>query len=154
VLTGNHLSGLGMGSADQNAVNPIAGVFYGGVESMDIKLGSGNDHFFVQGTQPATSVHTGAGDDEILVGNPKHSLDDVLGTLTVDAEGGQHNYLRVDDSGDPDGDQAQILAMASSVLRLRRFSMAATGGAYGSNYDPAAQSFSRGIDILAGTGSR
>ena len=36
VLTGNHLSGLGMGSTDQNQVNPDGGVFYDGVETLDV----------------------------------------------------------------------------------------------------------------------
>src|SRR6185503_8253500 len=152
LLTGDHLSGLGMGSTDQNQVNPEGGVFYGGVETLDVKLGAGNDHFFVQGTLPQTFVHAGPGNDEILVGNLNHSLDDILGTLTIDAEGGQSNYLRVDDSGDPDRDAATITSSSIIGFSPAAIFYGATGGAFGSIYDPTSQSFSRGIDILAGTG--
>jgi len=48
-------------------VRRIEGINYHEFESLDIKLGSGNDVINVQGTTAATKLDTGAGDDRIYV---------------------------------------------------------------------------------------
>ena len=105
----------------------------------------------MQGTLPQTFVHAGPGNDEILVGNLNRSLDDILGTLTIDAESGRNNYLRVDDSGDPRRRHRDDHIELDHGFSPAAIFYGATGGTYGSDLrSDRAETFSRGIDILGG----
>jgi Ca2+-binding RTX toxin-like protein len=84
ILTGNTIIGLGMED----------GIVYGGMEQLEISLGSGDDDFEVQGTmnredgfRTVTMVNTGAGDDRLIFGdgiNVNGSADGGAGVDTLD----------------------------------------------------------------------
>lgn len=121
----------------------VKGINYYGVDTLDILLGSGNDRFQVQGTSPGTvtHLHTGAGDDVIDIFNADRSLDDVQGTLHIDAGTGR-NMLNVDDSGDPDGDASIVLTSSSiSGMAPGLITYGADGG-----------DFTGGITLWGGSG--
>ncbi|MCK9231001.1 MAG: hypothetical protein M0P18_10020, partial [Syntrophales bacterium] len=121
----------------------VDGINYYGVDTLDILLGSGNDRFQVRGTSPGTvtNLYTGAGDDVIDIFNADRSLDDVQGTLNIDAGTGG-NMLNVDDSGDPDGDASIVLTSSSiSGMAPGLITYAADGG-----------DFTGGITLWGGSG--
>jgi Ca2+-binding RTX toxin-like protein len=132
-------------------------VGYGDVEQLTLVLGDRADtvrvHDTLGGAGARVSVLTRGGDDLIEVGF-EGSVDDIQGELLVDAGTGDHNVLVIDDSMDADAD-AGVLVTGSSVSGLAPglIHYAATGGAYGSHFDPATGQFSAGIEILAGTGN-
>jgi Ca2+-binding RTX toxin-like protein len=146
LLTGATLTGLNLEN-DDGAVT----LFDVSIEEMLIELGDGDDVFFVQGTEPLTRIRTGGGNDRVVVGNAG-SLDDIEGELFIDAQGGDHNVLVIDDSADPDADTVEVTADTITGLSPALIHYSATGGAYGSVYDPLTGQFSAGIEILAGTG--
>ncbi len=79
---------------------------YGGFENLTLNGGSGGNTINVRATAAgtATRVNAGAGDDTIKVAsgapNPNR-LDDILGALTIDGQGGANNQIFIDDSGSP-----------------------------------------------------
>ncbi|MBC8503402.1 MAG: hypothetical protein H8D34_00975, partial [Chloroflexi bacterium] len=93
-LTSTQLSGLG-GSA----------IIYATVENLNIELGSGNDIFAVQSTSAITNavISGNAGDDTFNVGSLTNSLDDILGTLTINGNTpSASDVLNINDLSDTD----------------------------------------------------
>ena len=131
-----HLAGLGLAQ----------GLDYFTFEDLAVSLGGGADSFTVAGTHDgATLVHTGGGDDLILVSAPAGSLDAVHGTLVLEGGSGS-NTLTVSDAGDADADGTvaqPVLITNASIAGLAPglISYAATGG-----------SFAGGITIQGGSG--
>ncbi|MEC9091185.1 MAG: hypothetical protein VX776_12410, partial [Planctomycetota bacterium] len=124
------------------------------IENLTVYLGSGADvikiHDSLAVAGSTVSVKAGEGDDDFRLHSPKDSQDelttytssveDYLGDVVIDAEGGK-NKLRIDDSGDETGDTMiqkasgnylSISGMAPGVIEY-----AATGG-----------DFSKGLDIF------
>ena len=75
--------------AAMEVVRRIDGINYYGVETLNIKLGSGADRFSVQGTwaTTVTNLHTGAGDDLIYVssGALAEAIDQIAALDAVEA---------------------------------------------------------------------
>ena len=104
----------------------------------------------VRATAGSVTLKGGADSDEFLV-TSGGSLDLITGTLTVDAEGGDHNVLLVDDSGDADADlNVQVGASQITGLATGTINYFATGGWFESINDGGV--FSSGVAISAGTG--
>ncbi len=92
----------------------VDGVTYAGMgeghERLDVNLGSAADVVNVRGTVPVTNLSTGAGDDRVYVSSdaavglddtPEFltgHLDDVDGTLNLDAGAGRHTLLISDEA--------------------------------------------------------
>ncbi len=121
---------------------------YDSVESFSLFTGDGADQVRVHDSlgqaESSVSIHTGGGDDRIVVANAADSVDDVVGDLFLDAGAGA-NQLLIDDHGDPSGDvivqqysagYVQIVGMAEGDISYR-----AQGG-----------SFSNGLDIITSSG--
>lgn len=93
---------LGHGSKD-TLFGPNGYVYYQTIATLGVSLGSGGNTFNVQGTRlgTITSLHTGNGNDVILVGSKvplfTGDLSTIAGPLTVDAGGGASNLLAVSD---------------------------------------------------------
>jgi hypothetical protein len=68
-LEANRLTGLGMGSVDQTAIDPDHGIGFDNVASVDLVLGGGVDTLTVVGTSTSTSVDTGGGRDRVVLGD-------------------------------------------------------------------------------------
>src|SRR5262249_49409891 len=64
LLTNNRRTGLGMAADD-----PAKGITYGGVETLNINLGGGDDQFQIRSVGNVTNVNAGAGADAIRVGS-------------------------------------------------------------------------------------
>ncbi len=77
-LDGNRLTGLGMGGSDK-------GILYGGIESLAVNLGAGNDTFTVTSTITNTTIDLGLGTDSLTVGT---NLTSILSPLRVRGGGG------------------------------------------------------------------
>ena len=77
------------------------------MEDLTVNAGSGDDEFFISRTVADTTVHAGLGDDLIrvgrIVGFNTHTLDSILGDLTVHAGGGANDSLLLRDSGEASG---------------------------------------------------
>ena len=82
VLTGSRLTGLGMGSADQSAVNAALGITYTTFEDLFVALGSGADIFTIESTHGGVTDLDGNGGADII------NIRTIGGTTTVDAGGG------------------------------------------------------------------
>ncbi|HTD65340.1 MAG TPA: hypothetical protein VK846_02265, partial [Candidatus Limnocylindria bacterium] len=69
LLTDSTLTGLGMGDNVVISGREIAGgITYFGLETLNLQLGTGNDHFVIDSTHAgATNVSIGAGDDHVEV---------------------------------------------------------------------------------------
>ena len=81
------------------------------------------------------------------------SLDEILGDLHVDAQGGAHNVLTISDAHDPDADGAVVVTdSAVTGLAPADIFYTATGGWFEGLYDAARGSFSNAISVYAGTG--
>jgi len=82
-------------------------VTYSGVEELTLNAGSGDDEFFISRTVADTTVNAGLGDDTIrvgrIVGFNTHTLDSILGELTIQAGGGTNDSLFLRDSGEASG---------------------------------------------------
>ena len=89
-------------SADSYQMAGQQAVHYGGVETVAVNAGSGDDTFSVLGTAlgVATHVNAGRGNDNITIGNGAGLLDDLDGSLQVRGAAGR-DTLTFDDSGDP-----------------------------------------------------
>lgn len=101
------ISGLGLAN----------GLLYRNLELVEVKLGSGADQFTVRATQGATNLFTGGGNDTVNVYNDYFSLDEILGALSVDAQGGDRNRLIVSDQDDSNAD-ASVLITSSFISGL------------------------------------
>ncbi|KPK03543.1 MAG: hypothetical protein AMS20_10425, partial [Gemmatimonas sp. SG8_28] len=89
VLTGDHLTGLGMGGDTVIAGRVLpGGITYRDLEVLSIELGTGNDSFYILSTHAgATNIASGRGDDTLYV-------DQISGHTTIDAEqGADHVYV-------------------------------------------------------------
>ena len=107
LLTSRKITGLDM----------AAGVDYANLETLDIRLGAGNDTLAVESTiAGATTIGSGGGDDVIAVGTiaPARggTLEAIAGPLTIDGDEGE-NTLSVDDTGAIAG---QIGVLTSTTL--------------------------------------
>ena len=84
-----------------------ASVVYSGVEDLYVGAGSGDDVINVSSTVAETTVSAGPGDDLVRVGRNLgfnlHTLDSILGALTVYAGGGAHDALLLRDTGEATG---------------------------------------------------
>ncbi len=135
-------------------VTRVDGINYYDVDTLNIKLGSGNDQFNVRSTHVATvtNLATGAGDDRVYVTSDAASdlsnqpvahgtLDGIQGLLNVDAQAGA-NGLFVSDYESPNADVNAVLTDSTLTgLAPAALQYQATGG-----------SFDQGIVIWAGTG--
>ena len=96
------------GISDTTVTRSGAGsVAYSGVEELTLNAGSGDDEFFISRTVADTTVNAGLGDDTIrvgrIVGFNIHTLDSILGDLTIQAGGGTNDSLLLRDSGEASG---------------------------------------------------
>src|SRR6185503_12554533 len=123
------------------------------VEALNVTLGGGGNTVDIAATNisTATSLHTGSGNDTITVGG-NHSLDEIRGALTIDADGGFDNRLVVDDSASVGIDDAHIAADTITGLAPAAITYRASGGFFRSFYQSIEQAFRDGITILAGRG--
>jgi hypothetical protein len=96
------------GDSALGAQNPELGITYGGLEALDVRLGSGADTFTVSAVDPGTDTTTdaGPGDDSIRVGTTFADIVSRLlvrgggeagDTLSVHAE--ERTALTLDDAG-------------------------------------------------------
>ena len=87
---GNQIFGLGMGSADQTAINQAVGIAYGDFASVAVRLGSGDDAIRIAATSTETTIDAGAGADTIALGsdNAALGLSQIRGRVL--ASGGGH----------------------------------------------------------------
>jgi hypothetical protein len=94
-LTDSSVTGLGM----------AGGITYGGMQAVNVGLGSGNDTFNVASTSAVTTVTGGAGHDIFNVGSlapySGGSLDHLAGRLTVSGAASGTNSLVFDDQLEP-----------------------------------------------------
>ena len=68
LLDGNLLTGLGLGSTDQNVINSQRGISIEDFARVDISLGTGLDTFSVAGNTAVTTLDAGGGDDILSIG--------------------------------------------------------------------------------------
>ena len=81
-------------------------------DSLNVNTFAGDDSVTVTDTQPAaTTVSTGAGNDNITIGGSSSALDDIQGALLIDAGAGS-NQIAFDDNASATGD---ILTLTSSL---------------------------------------
>jgi hypothetical protein len=92
-----------------------APVTYGTIESLVLNAGSdaAGDQINVQSTAAATpvTVNAGPGDDQINIGSPGNSLDDILGVVTVNGGAGDADALNINDENNPN---ARLYELTSS----------------------------------------
>jgi Ca2+-binding RTX toxin-like protein len=130
---------------------------YASVEKFTLMTGDGADRIRVHDSlgQAASDVFllTGAGDDRIILSNANQSLDDLVGNVHVDAQGGGHNLLVVDDAGDPDADPNVVISRSAITgLAPGAITYGATGGWFESLYDDQSQTFTSGVTIAGAAG--
>ena len=124
------------------------------IENLNIDFGSGGDTVEVLETNvnTVTNVYTGGGRDMVRVGDADASLDEIQGTLNIDAGGGS-NVLVVDGSGDSTADLAVEITKNSVIgLAPAEIHYTATDGDFQSQFDASTGSFSAGVTISAGSG--
>jgi VCBS repeat-containing protein len=141
-LTGTTLTGLGMG----------AGIVYGQMSLVDVQLGQGNNQFTIANTAPGaitklntgpgndvvnvqamsghTFVDSGAGNDTVNIHDGLHTLQDMLGLLTVTGGVPQASVLRLV-NGAPQG------TSTSAVDEVQQVTVDATGGTFMLSLDGA-----------------
>jgi Ca2+-binding RTX toxin-like protein len=107
VLMVNDLSSASAGAAytirNSSLLRSGAGTLtYGGIERLVLNAGAGADTFNIETTASATpvTINAGAGNDIFRLGDATNRLDGLLGTLTLNADGGT-NSLIVQDQGVP-----------------------------------------------------
>jgi Ca2+-binding RTX toxin-like protein len=122
-----------------------SGIDYYDVSTLDIKLGSGDDVFNVQGTSAGTTtnLNTGGGSDHVYVssqanasvGNlPDHLTgvtDGILGPLAIDEGAGAGQSLMVSDEGANAGSIVDLEAGGVTGLSPAPITFGATGGDLG-----------------------
>jgi hypothetical protein len=133
------------------------GVFYSAVGTFGagvfLYTGQGNDTVYVQGTLGGgtTSIASGAGNDQFLVGSPVVGLGNLLGPLSIDAGAGS-NLLYVSDAQDTTGNDKVLNVTANSITSStpQQFGLpplqllyASTGGTFG-----------QGVSVLGGVNSQ
>src|SRR5262249_13821386 len=154
-LTENRITGLGMGGDTVIAGEPFpGGIRYSNLESVNVHLGSGNNHLTIETTSPATtsittgngnntidvksidghtSITTGSGADTINVKSSRN-LVQLGGLLTIDTGNGT-DTVTVDDSA---ATGATGITLAGSTLvgitptvdEEQRFTVRAESGTY------------------------
>ena len=84
--------------------------------------GSGGNTFTVQATPSGVpvTINAGAGDDVVNVGSAANSIDNLLGALTVNGQGG-NNILNINDQGN-----LPLAAGCARIPSTRRLSRART----------------------------
>ena len=121
---------------------------YEQVESLTLNLGDGNDLITIGDSlgqaDSLVQVNTAAGDDEIHVGNESNTVDDVVGTLKIDASSGS-NMLVIDDSGDQTGDVITQQYGADDYIQL-------SGMADGDVFYKSSGGFSNGLSVTTSAG--
>lgn len=93
-------------------------VVFSGYGTFDINGTQGVDTFVVKGTSATTALHGQNGDDDVIVGFPTGSLDDVAGAIQVSGDAGSDS-VSIDDSGETDG-HTYSLGRHRSMQRTRR----------------------------------
>ncbi len=83
-LTSTRITGLGMGSTDQTALNQLAGIRYLDIEDLAIHLGSRTDDFLVTGValNTDTAIDVAPGDEHVF--RVEANELDIDGKLTID----------------------------------------------------------------------
>ena len=94
-----------MGDFDDNGSDQT--VNYDGVDILRVGLAGGQDAVQVEGTTARTYLESGAGDDQVVVSGSDSTLDQVDGTLIIDAGEGS-NRLVIDDVSDTSGDTVTL----------------------------------------------
>jgi len=129
LLTEESLTGLGMGVESVIGDQTVAGgIYYAGLEAVNIELGSGDDELTIASTHQGstniktgvgvdtidvqtisghTAIDTGPGLDTINVGSQLHLLDQITALLTIDG-GDDLAALNLDDSGDADDNEGVL----------------------------------------------
>ena len=79
----SQISGLGLGST-------TGGLTYGGFESLDIKLGAGDDRFTLEGVGTQATLRIGAGEDDVVVSG---TFTDFQADLTVGGNSADNDEL-------------------------------------------------------------
>ena len=111
LLTADRLTGLDLyGGAVGDP-----GVGYGGVDTLIVELGQGNDDVHVRSTSAATTIRGNGGADDFFVSSdatpsdttPLGDIDAINGALTVDGGGGI-DHLVIVDLADATGDTGQL----------------------------------------------
>ncbi|MGD8475608.1 MAG: matrixin family metalloprotease, partial [Burkholderiales bacterium] len=134
-------------------------VGYDDVEELTVVLGDAADQVRVRdtlGTAGARVTVLGRGGDDVIEVGNIGSVDDILGTLVIDAGAGMHNVLTIDDSMDEDPDH-DVVITDSRVIGLAPGDIhyTATGGHFGSYYlgmNVGGRQFTPGVSISGGTG--
>ena len=128
------------------------GILFDKVENAYLFIGNGSDTFTFNSTSAETWLFAEGGDDTINVYSKRFSLDDIQGTLHVDAQGGSRNVLTVSDQNDPDADNNVIITNSSiGGMSPGAITYTATFGNFTS--DSTNGIFTNGITISGGTGS-
>jgi len=149
-LTATTITGLGLGPD---------GIAYETVETLNINLGSGSDVFNVQGTSAVTNLSLNAGDDRMFVSS-NGVLDELLGTLNIDAGSGRH-LLMISDEAATAGDGYVLITDSHARAFARDANVAVEGEIFIAGLAPAAISyraaahgnFADGITIWSGFGN-
>jgi len=148
------------------------GISYYGVETLNVDLGSGDDVFNVRGTSAVTNLNLGDGDERIYVSSQadpglqtttdflRGHLDDVAGTLNIDAGRGSHE-LMISDEAAVEGDTNVLITDTPAPAKARDATLGDTemyviglaGGAITYRADDAAGDFAKGISIWSGFGA-
>lgn len=149
-LTGSSLTGLEM-----------AGINYGGLETLNIELGAGDDVFNVQGTSAVTNLNANNGNDRFYVSSLANvnqatklstdflagTLDGLLGALNINAGAGRHLLMVSDHSSAAANGTAGGHATLTSA-QIRGLSVGDI------NYLSApAGNFADGITVWSGSGA-
>ena len=138
-----------------------AGINYYGLETLDIRLGSGDEVVNVQGTLPHTIIDLGGGDDRVYVSHladvgqdarPQYlrgHLDLVQGALDLAFGAGRHTLLISDEMASV-GDEVRITD-APGTGEILIAGLAPAPITYGA--DPVTGNFHDGIRIWTGSGA-
>jgi hypothetical protein len=90
-------------TANAVSVAGLDNVNYQGLAGVTINGGSAGDTFAVQGTSAGTAytLNTGAGNDAVTLGDSRQTLEEFVGKMTVNGQGGT-NTLTINDQGELD----------------------------------------------------
>ncbi|MEY2518221.1 MAG: large repetitive protein, partial [bacterium] len=168
-----YLDASGLTGGGVRLATLTSGIAYYGVETLNIALGSGSDVFNVQGTSAVTNVKLAGGDDRIYVssqadvgvaGHPdflRGRLDDLRGTLNLDAGAGRHT-LMISDEASASGDGAVRITEDRALAAAVDPNVATDGEIYVTGLAPRAISyratavtgnFAGGITYWTGSGA-
>ena len=141
VLTGSTITGLGMGGDTVVGGETVpGGITYSEIENVDIQLGTGNDHFTIEGTSAGTTtvdsgagndtvdvktidghttVDTGSGNDIVNVGNAEGLVDSIDALLTLDTGTGTgSDTVNVNDAQDTNANAGTLTGSTLTGLDM------------------------------------